>query len=198
MDIPFIEVHLSNVYQRESFRHHSYFSDIARGCIVGLGSQGYEFALRALLRLPVIAGMQRALSQRRAKECTIPQTFEMALRLNIKANPSSLWNSSMLSLERVISSLGQKIKNLITGRVLDPTFKSGEKVGKPDIEEKDMQYLYKEGEHYACMDMVTYDQVVVDKDAVADQAKWLKENDNVSVLFWNGRAITLELKSMLS
>ena len=48
-----------------------------------------------------------------------------------------------------------KIKNLITGRVLDPTFKSGEKVGKPDIEEKDMQYLYKEGEHYACMDMVT-------------------------------------------
>ena len=57
VDIPFIEVHLSNVYQRESFRHHSYFSDIARGCIVGLGSQGYEFALRALLRLPVIAGM---------------------------------------------------------------------------------------------------------------------------------------------
>ena len=87
-----------------------------------------------------------------------------------------------------------KIKNLITGRVLDPTFKSGEKVGKPDIEEKDMQYLYKEGEHYACMDMVTYDQVVVDKDAVADQAKWLKENDNVSVLFWNGRAITLEVE----
>ena len=57
VDLPFIEVHLSNVYQRESFRHHSYFSDIARGCIVGLGSQGYEFALRALLRLPVIAGM---------------------------------------------------------------------------------------------------------------------------------------------
>ena len=92
-----------------------------------------------------------------------------------------------------------KIKNLITGRVLDPTFKSGEKVGKPDIEEKDMQYLYKEGEHYACMDMVTYDQVVVDKDAVADQAKWLKENDNVSVLFLERDApLPLKLKSTLS
>ncbi len=45
--IPFIEVHLSNVYRRESFRHHSYFSDIAVGIIAGLGAQGYELALAA-------------------------------------------------------------------------------------------------------------------------------------------------------
>ena len=45
--IPFIEVHLSNVHARESFRHHSYFSDIAIGTIVGLGAQGYELALQA-------------------------------------------------------------------------------------------------------------------------------------------------------
>lgn len=43
--IPFIEVHLSNVYARESFRAHSYFSDLAVGSIVGLGSRGYDFAL---------------------------------------------------------------------------------------------------------------------------------------------------------
>jgi 3-dehydroquinate dehydratase-2 len=45
--IPFIEVHLSNVYAREAFRHHSYFSDIAVGVICGLGSTGYELALLA-------------------------------------------------------------------------------------------------------------------------------------------------------
>lgn len=45
--IPFIEVHLSNTFAREAFRHHSYFSDIAVGCIVGLGAQGYELAVRA-------------------------------------------------------------------------------------------------------------------------------------------------------
>ncbi|MFO7640756.1 MAG: type II 3-dehydroquinate dehydratase [Candidatus Competibacteraceae bacterium] len=45
--IPFIEVHLSNVFARESFRHHSYLSDIAVGIISGLGAQGYELALRA-------------------------------------------------------------------------------------------------------------------------------------------------------
>jgi len=48
-DIPFIEVHLSNVHAREAFRHHSYFSDIAVGVICGLGSQGYDLALQAAL-----------------------------------------------------------------------------------------------------------------------------------------------------
>ena len=48
--IPFIEVHLSNVHARESFRHHSYFSDLATGVIVGLGPLGYELALDAAVR----------------------------------------------------------------------------------------------------------------------------------------------------
>jgi len=47
VDIPFIEIHLSNVHARESFRHHSYFSDIAAGVIVGFGPLGYELALIA-------------------------------------------------------------------------------------------------------------------------------------------------------
>jgi len=49
VSIPFIEVHVSNVYKREPFRHHSYFSDIAAGTITGLGSQGYDLALQAAL-----------------------------------------------------------------------------------------------------------------------------------------------------
>lgn len=49
--IPFIEVHLSNVHARESFRHHSYFSDIAVGVICGLGAKGYELALQAAVSI---------------------------------------------------------------------------------------------------------------------------------------------------
>jgi len=49
VNVPFIEVHLSNVHKREGFRHHSYFSDIADGVIVGLGELGYRFALDALI-----------------------------------------------------------------------------------------------------------------------------------------------------
>ena len=47
-EIPFIEVHLSNIYSREEFRRKSYFSDIAVGSIVGLGAQGYELALQSI------------------------------------------------------------------------------------------------------------------------------------------------------
>lgn len=47
--IPFIEIHLSNTHARETFRHHSYFSDIAQGVICGLGAQGYELGLQAAL-----------------------------------------------------------------------------------------------------------------------------------------------------
>lgn len=46
VELPFIEVHLSNVHAREAFRQHSYLSDIARGVIVGLGARGYEYALQ--------------------------------------------------------------------------------------------------------------------------------------------------------
>jgi 3-dehydroquinate dehydratase-2 len=50
VNIPFIEVHISNVHQREEFRSHSYFSDIAQGVICGLGTQGYELALQAAIK----------------------------------------------------------------------------------------------------------------------------------------------------
>lgn len=49
VEIPFIEIHLSNIFAREEFRHHSFFSDIAAGCIFGLGAVGYELGLRAAL-----------------------------------------------------------------------------------------------------------------------------------------------------
>ncbi len=50
VSIPFIEIHLSNVFAREEFRHNSYFSDIAAGCLFGLGAYGYELALNAASR----------------------------------------------------------------------------------------------------------------------------------------------------
>ena len=50
VDIPFCEIHLSNVYKREEFRSKSYFSDIAQGVISGFGAQGYEFAMHAAIK----------------------------------------------------------------------------------------------------------------------------------------------------
>lgn len=49
INVPFIEVHLSNIYKREEFRHHSYFSDLAEGVIAGLGTKGYQLAFEAII-----------------------------------------------------------------------------------------------------------------------------------------------------
>jgi 3-dehydroquinate dehydratase-2 len=60
VNIPFVEVHLSNVHAREPFRHHSYFSDIALGTITGLGAVGYELAMRAASQYLAAKSQQRA------------------------------------------------------------------------------------------------------------------------------------------
>lgn len=56
VEIPFIEIHLSNVHAREAFRRHSYFSDIAKGVIAGFGSQGYDFAYQSVVSFLKNAG----------------------------------------------------------------------------------------------------------------------------------------------
>jgi elongation factor P len=86
-----------------------------------------------------------------------------------------------------------KIKNLLTGRVLDPTFKSGEKFEKPDLEEKEMEYLYIEGEECHFMDTTNYEQITISKEQVSDQLQWLKENTPCQLLFWRGKPITIQL-----
>src|SRR6266403_2877218 len=85
------------------------------------------------------------------------------------------------------------LKSLIGGRTLEKNFKSGEKVGRPDIEEKKMQYLYKEGDHYVFMDSKNYEQSHIDAAGLGESKNFLKENMEASVLFWNGRAISVDL-----
>lgn len=86
-----------------------------------------------------------------------------------------------------------RIKNLIDGRVLQPTFKSGEKVGKPDIEDKTMSYLYADGDSCTFMDTTSYEQVAIPRVNIGEPVQFLKENMEVAVLFWNGRAIAIDL-----
>jgi elongation factor P len=85
------------------------------------------------------------------------------------------------------------IRSLLTGRVLQPTLKSGEKVGKPDIEEKDMQYLYVQGDDFYFMDTRNYEQTFLSEKELGENKNFLKENINVSVLFYNGKAIGVTL-----
>ena len=90
-----------------------------------------------------------------------------------------------------------KIKNLKTGRVLEKTFRSGEKIEEAEVEEKKMQYLYQDGEGYVFMDTDSYDQIPFTAEQIGDGVKYLKENLDVDVVFWRGEPITIELPSFV-
>lgn len=79
-----------------------------------------------------------------------------------------------------------KLKNLRTGSVLDHTFRSGEKVGIPDLEEKEMQFMYEMDRNYYFMDTVTFEQIFLDGDHVGDARRYLKEGMLLKILFFRG------------
>jgi len=90
-----------------------------------------------------------------------------------------------------------KVRNLRTGRVLDKTFRSGEKVEEADVEERKMQFLYQDGEQYVFMDGETFDQIPVPKETLGDQVRYLKETVEVDVLFWRGRPLHISLPAFV-
>jgi elongation factor P len=81
-----------------------------------------------------------------------------------------------------------KLKNLMTGNVIERTFKSGEKLQPADVEERQMQFLYKEGDMFVFMDTSNYEQIQLAPELIGDDQYYLIDGTMVDVLFINGRA----------
>ncbi len=90
-----------------------------------------------------------------------------------------------------------KLKNLLTGRVLDQTFRSGERVKRPDLMEREMQYLYGEGDRLCMMDNETFEQIMLSAEQVGDGRLFLTENLNVKVLFFNQQPVAVEVPNFV-
>src|SRR3984885_2648480 len=86
-----------------------------------------------------------------------------------------------------------KLKNLMTGANLEKTFKSGEKFNIPDMIQKEMQFLYKDDNGFNFMDTGNYEQIQLLAENVGDAANYLNENLTINILFFNGKAIGLDL-----
>ena len=85
-----------------------------------------------------------------------------------------------------------KMKNIISGGVIEKTFRPTEKFPKAHIDRKDMQYLYQDGDLYNFMDVETYDQIALDKEVVGDALKFVKENEVVKVCSHKGNVFSVE------
>lgn len=85
------------------------------------------------------------------------------------------------------------LKNLRTGKVLDNTFRSGEKIEPIRVERKNYQYLYREGESLVCMDNETFEQIYVPVGSIGGGVDYIKENEEVEILFNGSDIITVEI-----
>ena len=85
-----------------------------------------------------------------------------------------------------------KIKNVITGSVVEKTFSPTDKFPQAIIERKDMEYLYNDGEFYYFMDAETYEQIPLNKSQVEDALNFVKENMNVTMKFFQGAPFSVE------
>ncbi len=90
-----------------------------------------------------------------------------------------------------------KMKNLLSGGVIERNLRSGDKLEPANVETKTMQYLYQEGDTYVFMDTTTYDQVNIVTETVGESKDFMPENINVEVLFFNDRAVGVSLPNFI-
>lgn len=85
-----------------------------------------------------------------------------------------------------------KIKSFLNGKVIEKTFHAGDKCEAPDLQQKTMQFLYDDGEMLQFMDTTTYEQIGLTYEQVGENEKWLIDGMNCDMMFYNGKAITVE------
>jgi elongation factor P len=119
--------------------------------------------------------------------------FRKGLKIEFKGEPYVIVDFLHVKPGKGGAFVRTKLKNMISGRVLDETFRSGEKVGRPDLEEKSVQYLYLDSEGYCFMDNETYEQVFLSDEQVGDAKNYMQENINASMLLYKGQPIGLDL-----
>jgi elongation factor P len=86
-----------------------------------------------------------------------------------------------------------RLKSLVSGNVIDQTFRSGDRVDKPDLEEREMQFLYEAGGEFHFMDIQTFEQLFLTADQLGESKDYLKENLVIKALFHNKRPIGVEV-----
>lgn len=119
--------------------------------------------------------------------------FRRGLKIEWEGKPYEVLEYQHSKVAKGQATVRTKLRDLTTGRVLEVNFRSGERFERPDLEEKEMQYLYQEGDRYVFMDLEDYDQVYLDKDQLGEAWKFLQENINVFVLYYKGKPIGIEL-----
>ena len=123
--------------------------------------------------------------------------FRNGLKIELDGEPFQMTYFQHVNPGKGGAFVRTKLKNLRTGRVLQKTFRSGEKVQEADIDERRMQYLYQDGESLVFMDNEDYEQMSIPMEQVGDATKFLKENTDVDVMLYKGAPINIDLPAFI-
>lgn len=123
--------------------------------------------------------------------------FRKGLKIQLDNVPFNIVDFQHVKPGKGNAFIRTKLRNLLNGNVLERTFKSGEKVEKPDLENKSMQYLYQEGEDFVFMDLETYEQIHISGESLGDTANFMQENIDAEVLFFQGTPIDIEIPNFI-
>lgn len=121
------------------------------------------------------------------------QDFKNGLKIEIDDTPFEIVEFQHFKPGKGGAMIRTKLRNLATGRMVDKTFRSGEKVGKPDMETRMMQFLYREGEEYVFMDMTSYEQLNMTEDQTGNMGGFLLDGSEVKVLLYKGNPMEIDL-----
>jgi elongation factor P len=123
--------------------------------------------------------------------------FRKGLKIEIDGEPFIIVEAQHVKPGKGVAFVKTRYKSLITGNVLEKNFRSGDKVDKPDLEEREMQYLYHDGPDWVFMDTSNYEQVHLNDDAVGEAKSFIKDNLSITILFHRGKAISLDLPNFV-
>lgn len=119
--------------------------------------------------------------------------FRKNIKFLYKDEPWIILDAQHVKPGKGVAFVKTRFRNLITGRTLDNSFRSGENFEDPEVRDREMQYLYNDGEMYHFMDNSNYEQVGIPGDALQDVTPYLVDNMSVDILFWQGRAINVTM-----
>ncbi len=117
--------------------------------------------------------------------------FKAGLKIILDGDPYNIVENEFVKPGKGQAFNRVRVRNLKTGRTIEKTFKSNESVEAADVFEKEIQYLYSDGEFWHFMDTETFEQIAAGEAAVGDSAQWLKEEDMCQVTLWNGVPLTV-------
>lgn len=117
--------------------------------------------------------------------------FKAGLKIIIDNDPWSVVENEFVKPGKGQAFNRVRIRNLLTGRTIERTFKSGDTVEGADIVEAELQYLYSDGEYWHFMNPTSFEQIQVGQDVMEDAAKWLIGQETCLLTLWNDRPISV-------